>query len=105
VYFRSNGGDRELPDLVADLRGQIRITLVGFIDSVNGRVRTRFLSVPDAPVSRFEMKLFAGKRSLIENSENLCRTGRRAEIRLKGQNGRAQVTTPAISAPCGKSDS
>jgi hypothetical protein len=102
VYFRSNGGDRELPDLVADLRGQIRIILVGFIDSVNGRVRTRFLSVPDAPVTRFEMNLFAGKRSLIENSEDLCRTGRGAEVRLKGQNGRVQNTRPVIAAPCGK---
>lgn len=102
VYFRSNGGDRELPDLVADLRGQIHIILVGFIDSVNGRVRTRFLSVPDAPVTRFEMNLFAGKRSLIENSEDLCRTGRRAEIRLSGQNGRVQNTRPVIAAPCGK---
>ena len=103
VYFRSNGGDRELPDIVADLRGQIHLIHVGFIDSVNGRVRTRFLSVPDAPVNRFEMNLFAGKRSLIENSEDLCRTGRRGEIRLNGQNGRVHTTRPKIAAPCGKS--
>jgi hypothetical protein len=102
VYFRSNGGDRELPDIVADLRGQIHIILVGFVDSANGRVRTRFLGVPDAPVTRFEMNLFAGQRSLIENSENLCRTGRRAEVRLSGQNGRVQNTRPIIAAPCGK---
>jgi hypothetical protein len=103
VYFRSNGGDRELPDLVADLRGPIRIILVGFIDSVDGKVRTRFLSVPDAPVSKFTMNLFAGKRSLIENSRNLCKTGRRATIRLKGQNGLSHNTTPVIAAQCGKS--
>lgn len=101
VYFRSNGGERELPDIVADLRGPIRITLVGFVDSVNGRVRTRFYSVPDAPVSRFEMNLFAGKRSLIENSENLCKTARRATIRLKGQNGLSHNTEPVIGAKCG----
>lgn len=105
VYFRSNGGERELPDIVADLRGQIRIILVGFIDSVNGRVRTRFLSVPDAPVSRFKIKFFAGKRSLIENSENLCKTSRRATIRLKGQNGRTHNTTPVIAAKCPKQKS
>ena len=33
VYFRSNGGERELPDMVVDLNGQIHVTLVGFIDS------------------------------------------------------------------------
>jgi ferredoxin len=102
VYFRSNGGDRELPDIVADLRGSIHITLVGFIDSVRGRVRTRFLSVPDAPVTKFKMNLFAGKRSLIENSEDLCKTGRRVKIRLVGQNGRSQASRPAMAAPCGK---
>ena len=34
VYFCSNGGEREPPDLVADLNGQIHVTLVGWIDSV-----------------------------------------------------------------------
>jgi hypothetical protein len=104
VYFRSNGGDRELPDIVADLRGSLRVTLVGFIDSVKGRVRTRFLSVPDAPVKRFEMKLFGGKRGLIENSKNLCQTGRRVEIHLRAQNGRSVDGNPRIAAPCGSSN-
>jgi hypothetical protein len=103
VYFRSNGGDRELPDLVADLRGSLRVTLVGFIDSVNGRVRTRFLSVPDAPVTKFNMKLFGGARGLIENSKDLCKTGRRVEIRLRAQNGRSQDSNPRIAAPCSNS--
>jgi len=105
VYFRSNGGERELPDIVADLRGPLRVTLVGYIDSVDGRVRTRFLHVPDAPVTKFTMNLFGGAKGLIENSEDLCLIGRRAEIRLKAQNGRFQNTTPRIAAPCGKSKS
>jgi hypothetical protein len=104
VYFRSNGGARELPDIVADLRGQLRITLVGFIDSVqkNGtsRVRTRFLGLPDAPVRSFEMNLFGGARGLIENSRDLCKTKPRVEIRLKAQNGRARITKPRIELPC-----
>jgi hypothetical protein len=66
IYFRFNG-ERELPDLVVDLSGQIHVTLVGFIDSIKAgkdgsRVRTRFLGVPDAPVSRFELSLYGGKR-------------------------------------------
>jgi hypothetical protein len=102
VYFRSNGGERELPDLVVDLRGQLRIDLVGYIDSVKGRVRTRFLHVPDAPVSSFTMKLFGGSRGLIENSRNLCLSNPRAELRLSAQNGREQDTNPRIGLPCSK---
>lgn len=105
VYFRSNGGDRELPDLVADLRGQLRIVLVGFIDSVRkkgvSRVRTRFLGLPDAPVTSFQMKLFGGDRGLIENSRNLCVTRPRVEIRLRGQNGASSATKPRLGLPCG----
>ena len=102
VYFRSNGGERELPDIVADLRGPIHVTLVGFVDSVRGRVRTRFLSVPDAPVSRFEMNLFGGRRGLIENSEDLCAKKPVARVRLAAQSGKVKAQNLAIETSCGK---
>jgi hypothetical protein len=108
VYFRSNGGARELPDIVADLHGPIHIVLVGYLDSVqeNGgessRVRTRFLHVPDGPVSRFTMSLFGGKRGLLENSIDLCRGTHRAKVALKAQNGRQHLGNPPISVRCGK---
>jgi hypothetical protein len=106
VYFRSNGGARELPDLVADLGGQIHITLVGFIDSVktgpeSSRVRTRFLSVPDAPVSNFQISFFGGKKGLIENSVNLCKVRNRAKFEFRAQNGAKQVTNPLLKTGCG----
>jgi hypothetical protein len=109
VYFRSNGGERELPDLVADLRGPFRILLVGFVDSVpikgteKARIRTRFMNVPDAPVTKFTMNLFGGKkRGLLVNSLNLCKTNRRAQLSLVAQNGRVQNSSPQIATSCGK---
>jgi hypothetical protein len=108
VYFRSNGGERELPDLVIALRGQIPVQLVGFIDSVGRkgaevrRVRTRFQSVPDAPVSRFELKLYGGKRGLLESSQNLCQGSPPATIQLTAQNGKTYDTEPTVSTACGK---
>jgi hypothetical protein len=108
VYFRSNGGERELPDIVADLNGQIHIVLVGFIDSVGKkgsevrRTRTRFQTVPDAPVSRFELKLAGGKRGLLENTKDLCKTTDRAAFKLTGQNGKAYDTEPKVQVSCGK---
>lgn len=92
VYFRSNGGERKLPDIVADLHGQIDVVLVGFIDSVRvgkegSRVRTRFQSIPDAPVSKFVLNLKGGKRGLLENSVDLCGGAQRAGVTFLGQNG------------------
>jgi hypothetical protein len=108
VYFRSNGGERELPDMVVALRGQIPLQLVGFIDSVGKkhaevrRVRSRFLNLPDAPVSRFELKLSGGKKGLLINSKNLCSLSGRAKMQLRGQNGSNSDTEPKVQVACGK---
>jgi hypothetical protein len=107
VFFRSNGGERELPDLVVALRGAIPIQLVGFIDSVGRkgsevrRLRTRFQNIPDAPVSRFELKLNGGAKGLLENSKDLCAARGRATLDLTGQNGATQDTEPKIGVSCG----
>ena len=108
VYFRSNGGDRELPDIVADLHGPIHVILVGFVDSVPikgtelARLRTRFVNVPDAPVTKFAMNLFGGaKRGLLENSRDLCTTNRRAKIAFVAHNGRTSTSSLRIATSCG----
>jgi hypothetical protein len=108
VYFRSNGGERQLPDLVADLNGQIHVELVGFIDSKKvgketSLVRTRFASVPDAPVSKFVLRLKGGNRSLIQNSANLCKVQPKAEVKMTGQNGKTNDFDQKIAVACGKS--
>jgi hypothetical protein len=108
VYFRSNGGERQLPDLAVALRGQIPLQLVGFIDSVGKkgtevrRVRTRFQGLPDAPVSRFELKLSGGRKGLLQNSKNLCKVSDRANFALTGQNGAVHDTEPKVQVACGK---
>jgi hypothetical protein len=108
VYFRSNGGERELPDLVAALRGQFDINLVGFIDSVKqkgsetSRVRTIFANVPDAPVTKFVLNLHGGKRGLIENSKNLCKVTNQVQVKMRGQNGKINNFTAPIGTSCKK---
>lgn len=107
VYFRSNGGARELPDIVADLHGPIHVILVGFVDAVHkkgsetSRIRTRFATVPDAPVTKFTMNLFGGrKKGLLVNSRNLCKTKRRAKISFEAQNGRTRALNAKIATNC-----
>jgi hypothetical protein len=108
VYFRSNGGERELPDIVLDLHGQIHITQVGFIDSVQkkgteiSRVRTRFQNVPDAPLTKLVVSFYGGKRSLIENHVNLCKGRHRAKIVFKAQSGKVSKQSPLIGTSCKK---
>ncbi|HEX5713551.1 MAG TPA: hypothetical protein VFX85_09585 [Solirubrobacterales bacterium] len=102
VYLRANGGERELPDLVADLRGQIDVELVGYIDSADGGIRTRFQNVPDAPVSRFVLNMKGGKKSLLVASRDLCKSQNRAKVKLDGQNGKAHDFRPQLKVSCGK---
>lgn len=110
VIFRSNGGERELPDVVADLKGGgLRVIQVGFVDSVPvkgtelARLRTRFLNVPDAPVSKITINLFGGKkRGLLENSRDLCKTNRKAKVSFTAQNGATSNYSPRIATSCGK---
>jgi hypothetical protein len=100
VYFRSNGGERELPDIVADLHGAIHVVLVGYIDAKNERIRTTFAQVPDAPVSHFQINLFGGKRGLLQANRNLCASPNTALLQFNGQNGKTADSRSAMKVPC-----
>jgi len=102
VYLRSSSNP--LPDLVASLGGQIQVDLDGRIDTdkKTGGLRTTFDQVPDAPVSKFVLKMPGGKKSLLENSTNICHGKHRAVARMVGQNGRTHDFRPLVQARCGK---
>jgi hypothetical protein len=109
VYLRSNGGERKLPDLVAALHSEdIDINLVGFISSLHkkgsevSQIRNTFAAVPDAPVSKFTLELFGGKKGLLVNSTNICKGTHKAISEFTGQNGKHYDTEPAVKAQCGK---
>jgi hypothetical protein len=100
VYLRSSS--HKLPDLVADLRGQIgQVVLDGRIDSVRARIRTDFESVPDVPVSKFVLRLTGGRKGLLTNTEDLCRATQRAKVLMVGQNGRRAKRLTKLQLPCG----
>src|SRR4029077_16585595 len=102
VYLASGYGHK-LPDLIAELNGQIDVVLDGRIDTgKQGGLRTTFEAIPDAPVSRFTLSLIGGKRGLLQNSENLCRSKQVAIVKARGQNGMTANQSPVIGAPCGK---
>lgn len=86
VYLVSS--DNPLPDLVADLRGQVNIRLYGVISSKRGGLKTVFNHLPDVPVSRFVLDMKGGRKSLLVNSTNTCRRPQHAVLNIKGHNSR-----------------
>jgi hypothetical protein len=101
VYLRSS--NHELPDMVAALNGQVDVVLDGRIDSVKGRLRTTFDTVPDVPVSKFVVTIKGGKkRGLLVNSSNLCAKKYKVIARFTGQNGKKANQKPKLRTPCKK---
>ncbi len=97
-------GGHTLPDLVADLRGQVNIQLRGVISSKRGGIKTVFNNTPDVAVKKFVLKMQGGKKGLIVNSTNICKGDRRAILNIKGHNGK-QVKNNKYElnlASCGK---
>ena len=109
VYFRANGGARALPDVVADLNGQVHFVAVGYVDAINkkgsesSRIRTTFATIPDAPVSKIVIELKGGKKhGLLVNSANICKTPNKAIVKMRGQNGKTHDSNLRIATSCKK---
>lgn len=121
LYLRSS--DNPLPDLVADLRGQVNVELASRTDSIRGHIRSTFDLVPDVPVSKFVLVLNGGPKGLLVNSRNQCprkhagkgkgkgagaskvrhrRKGPRAIVRFKAQNDKKLNMRLRLRTACGK---
>lgn len=100
VYLVSS--NHTLPDLVADLRGQINVQLHGTISTVHGGMKTVFNNVPDTPVSKFILRMEGGKKGLLVNSRNLCQGQLSSVLSMKGQNGKKLKNKHLpLRVPCG----
>ena len=94
VYLRSSSN--KLPDLVADLRGQIHVAVVGRIDSVKGGIRNTFEMVPDAPVSKFMLTMRGGSKGLLQNSTNICKGTHKATVQFDAHSGAVHDIKPIL---------
>jgi hypothetical protein len=102
AYLRSSS--HTLPDLVFALRGHgIEVDVAGRIDAYKGGIRGTFPVIPDAPVTKFVLKMNGGKRGVLVNAENLCKASQLATARLLGQANRGWRLHPELKAQCGKS--
>jgi hypothetical protein len=100
VYLATGFG-HSLPDLVTVLHGRgVRIVLDGRIDSHHGGLRGSFEGLPDAPVTKFTMVLYGGKRGVLVNEKNLCKTPQVASARFLGQDNEGEALSPQIGVKC-----
>lgn len=101
VYL-AGGYGYKLPALVAELNGQIRVLLVGKVDTDSQKgIRNTFEAAPDAPVEKFVLEMKGGKRyGLLENSENICKKQQKAGAAFTAQNGRIRTYSVKIANSC-----
>ncbi len=101
AYLVSHGG-AAFPDLVVILQGEgVRLNLVGNTNISKGITSSTFASIPDAPVTSFELKLPRGKHSaLTSNVKALCGQKLTMPTTFTGQNG-AQIKQPTKIAVTG----
>ena len=49
-------------------------------------MKVTFPSTPDAPVTKFVLKLQGGSKGLVQNSKDICVTKSKGKLNIKGQN-------------------
>jgi hypothetical protein len=87
----SHGGV-QFPDLELLLEGEgVKIDLVGNTDIKHGITYSRFETIPDQPISSFELALPRGPHSLLAANGNLCTEKLQMPTTIEAQDG-AQVT-------------
>jgi hypothetical protein len=101
VYL-GGGFGHKLPDLVAELNGQLRVLLDGKIDTTKQHgIRNTFEAVPDAPVEKFVLEMKGGpKYGLLINSENVCAKVQKAQASFTATNGKTLELSPKIANGC-----
>jgi hypothetical protein len=99
LYLRE--GPHRLPDLVAALRGQVKVVLVGRLATPHARVKVSFDRLPDVPLGRLALTLRGGRRGLLVDSEDACSGHLRTDARLAGHNGKLLRSRLRVTAACG----
>jgi hypothetical protein len=100
VYFVSHGGEA-FPSLVIVLQGdgvRVDLTAATFISKA-GITSSTFKTVPDVPVSSFELYLPEGKNSALAANGNLCKSKLAMPTAFTAQNGDVihESTTIAVT--------
>jgi len=100
---------RTSPMIIVALRGEIDINLRGESSTTNsGKLVNTFASVPDAPVSSFNLNINGGNTGILavtrtrKGKINLCSGRHIAEADIDGHNSRQTSLDISMRTPCSK---
>jgi hypothetical protein len=88
-----------LPKIVVRLAGIASIDLTARNTIQGVRTVNTFASIPDVPVTSFELNIKGGKPGILKNFYELCDQPSRADATFTGQNGKVHVTKPLLQLP------
>lgn len=86
-----------LPKLVVQLRGEVSLDLEGLNAVRGGLVVTTFGSIPDLPLSSFELRFVGGRNGVLTTVGDLCARPRLATT-FTSQSGRTTSQSPRLTA-------
>jgi hypothetical protein len=97
AYLVSHGG-AAFPDLEIVLQGEgIRLELDGQTTIKKGITSSTFRSIPDVPISTFDLVLPEGPHSVLGTNDSLCKKTLKMPTALVGQNGAVIHKTTKIA--------
>jgi len=110
IRFDPDTGNRirTLPTLLLKLDGEAQIHLRASSSTTKGgRLVSTFAGVPDARVSRFDMRIRGGNNRgilTVSGSEqaNLCNGTQTTNLAIRGQNGKLTRQNVKVKTPCPK---
>jgi hypothetical protein len=110
VYFvkgtRTTAAGKEvatLPTLYVPLSGEARVNLRATTSVSHDRLVTTFPSIPDQPITSFELKIDGGKHGIIAATTDLCKAKAKASTRFVAWSGKkAPTRKTAIKTSCSK---
>ncbi len=92
-----------LPGLVVQLAGSgVHIELDAQSAIIHKRLRNTFTSIPDVPISEFDLSLDSGSGALLTPTSGLCSGAQHSSLNMTSQNGRRVRKTVTLSTPCAK---
>jgi hypothetical protein len=95
-------GYGKLPHLAFILGGQVLLIPEAESKSVDqGHLRTSVPIIPDAPIGKFHLTLYGGKRGYLANTRSLCASPAVTTVEYVAQSGKKLTQRVTTKAACG----